>query len=99
MILKEYDEINYAYNLYFEQIFERCCGYEPVKGDLNFYLGSIYKWTEVVLNIYESTYEEYYIMTEGKSTRECEKIYSQIIRLGDQNLETLIERVYRNYNN
>ena len=98
LILNEYNEINYAYNLYFEQIFERCCGYESVKSDLNFYLGSIYKWTEVVLNIPESTYKKYYDMTVGKNSTECEKIYSDIIKLGDQTLETLMERIYKNYN-
>lgn len=95
LILKEYNEINYAYNLYFEQIFERCCGNVSLKSDLNFYLGSIYKWTEVILNIPEYVYEKYYNLTINKTERECERIYSEIIKLGDQTIETLIDRIYR----
>lgn len=97
-ILKEYNDINYSYNIYFNQIFERCCGYEGVKSDLNFYLGSIYKWTEVLMNISENVYNDYYYYkTMNMSPAVAAKEYSKIINLGDETLNDLLERVYRGY--
>ena len=96
-IIKEYNEINYSYTNYFNQIFERCCGYESVKTDLNFYLGSVYKWTEVVMNIPESIYDAYYNKTINLNTNESSKIYSEILKLGNETLFDLLKRVYRSY--
>ena len=94
-LITNYNKLNKIYTKRFEEIFYRCVGYESIKSNVNFYLGSVTSWTRKVLTLSEETLNELLIKTEGiKETRAC-RVYSEVIKLDNKTLENLVDDCYR----
>lgn len=94
-LVTNYNKLNKIYTKRFEDIFYRCVGYESIKSNVNFYLGSVTPWTRKVLSLDENTLNDLVIKTKGMNeTRAC-KVYSEVIRLNDKTLEDLVDDCYR----
>lgn len=94
-LITNYNKLNKIYTKRFEEIFYRCVGYESIKSNVNFYLGSVTSWTRKVLSLSEETLNELLIKTEGMNeTRAC-RVYSEVIKLDNKTLENLVDDCYR----
>ena len=90
-LITNYNKLNKIYTKRFEEIFYRCVGYESIKSNVNFYLGSVTSWTRKVLSLSEETLNELLIKTEGMNeTRAC-RVYSEVIKLDNKTLENLVD--------
>lgn len=94
-LITNYNKLNKIYTKRFEEIFYRCVGYESIKSNVNFYLGSVTPWTRKILSLSEETLNELLIKTEGMNeTRAC-RVYSEVIKLDNKTLENLVDDCYR----
>jgi hypothetical protein len=96
-LITRYNQLNKIYVKRFKEIFNRCVGYNSLESNINFYLGGVTPWTKVILSLSENELEELKINTEGMNETQACRVYSEVIKIDDKNLEELVDQCYRDY--
>ena len=96
-LVTRYNQLNKLYLIRFKEIFTRCVGYSSLESNLNFYLGGVTSWSKVVLELKDEQLEELKNKTEGMNTTQACRVYSELIKIDNKNLEQLVDQCYREF--
>lgn len=96
-LVTRYNQLNKIYQKRFKEIFDRCVGYSSLESNLNFYLGGVTPWSKVILELNDEQLEELKDKTEGMNATQACRIYSEVIKIDNKNLEQLVDQCYREF--
>lgn len=96
-LVTRYNQLNKIYLKRFKEIFSRCIGYSSLESNVNFYLGGVTPWSKVILELSDEQLEELKNKTEGMNATQACRIYSEVIKIDNKNLEQLVDQCYRDF--